>query len=986
MASPFRLVPWQTPFLNELCRITLEISQHQPGRAVVVFPHNRPKRYFWPLFHTPDTPCLLPRLFTVTELMAAVREEQDSNLRRAGQTLPVRKTAGLADQVALLRTVVNDLATEDTGLCARLGELDMATFFPWGVRLAAVLEECLAEGLTPADIHNAEGEVADFAAALLSALGRIFHAYTLALDAQGFTTPGMDAYAATSRLDAELPLFLRDRHILLAGFNALNGTENSLFRHLWHHGATVCLHGDPSLAAPGDTPAPDGRAGGCAALARWMTRWGAEAVLSPQAVPDFTETTPQIHFFAGHDLHSQIAALQDDLDELPALPTLPTLSAPPDAAGGVAIALAHADALLPVLHHLPTHNCNVSMGYPLDRSLLSRLVHTVLDVRDSLRTSSSEEAHVYWRKWLELLRHPHIRLLHQDGGHREALQALERLATSSGRFVAPRAIVADMAKGYAPDTAALLHELVDCTLERWATVETPAHMAEALYALCRMLLERGETLWPRFPLDAECLFRLMQTVVPALRDNLLADTVLPWPLLRTLLESLIAAERVPFEADPITGVQVLGMLETRLLHFDHVFVLDATDDHLPGPPDQNPLLPDTLRATLGLAGSRGRDMLAAYTFHRLLAGARHVHLYWQQGDRKQPSRLVEECVWREEQRLGKLLKAGEAPFRAPNVRVKAPSHGCREVIKSPVIRQCMEALLSRRLSATALDTYLTCPLRFYYERLCRLAPPEEVNEGDDPMAVGNVVHQTLFRFYEPWKGRVFRRTETSADELRRLFLETLANEGLDETLPPESAAMLRVAGPERLRRFLLNQPEEPLILMLETALSVPLAVDAQLRTLTGTLDRVDKRPVASGDTGVFILDYKTGKLRAPSAIFWKNDDFWNALAHPGSADPDTLLEQATAVGSLQLPLYLWLYHSETGVLPVNAAFVELLTDGKERPLFPDAIPEDRREQAVCRDIPHLLRFVLRHMAESPRFFPRQGAHCRWCSVNKLCRV
>ena len=62
----------------------------------------------------------------------------------------------------------------------------------------------------------------------------------------------------------------------------------------------------------------------------------------------------------------------------------------------------------------------------------------------------------------------------------------------------------------------------------------------------------------------------------------MADTPLPWPLMQAMLLELVRAERVPFEADPLTGLQVLGMLETRLLRFSRVFLVDVTDDRLPG--------------------------------------------------------------------------------------------------------------------------------------------------------------------------------------------------------------------------------------------------------------------------------------------------------------------------------------------------------------------------------------------------------------------
>lgn len=1024
MNHPFRLIPWDLPFLDHLRDEVLRATDNQPGRAIVVFPHNRPKRYLLPLFHRPGTACLPPRLLTVSELMSAFRRDRDAT---APTPPPVRREAGSLDQAALLHACVLHLRKTDSSFRERLNELsqlDEALFFPWGVRLAGIFEECFSGGLTPDDLEHTEGEVADFAASLLGALGRLFRLYRESLDSHGLTTPALEAFAATENLtnDTPLPTFLRDRVVVLAGFNAHNGTEDLLFRYLWGHGALICLHGHPDLEHK-QQDQQGGRNGlrpaGCGPLADWIADWQApcELVAAPSG------RTPVMHFFAGHDLHSQIAALRDDLDTIPGLFT-PTVAPNPahdnkdaDEIPSLAVALTHADALLPVLHHLPARNCNVSLGYPLDRALLSGFISTVLELRATRPENFSEpdeplEANqtmltkVHWRMWSALLRHPCLRMLHPDGKElRQALRSLEQQTRQGSRFLAPREHLPAVQGVVSPETAALLDQIVTRTVDDFSAVSTTADLAEALASLCQMLLERGEHLWPRFPLDAECLFRLMRHVVPALRHNLLAHRPLPWPLLESMLRSLLEAERVPFEADPLTGVQVLGMLETRLLHFERVFLLDATEEHLPGPPDHNPLLPDSLRRVLGLPGTRQREELAAYTFHRLVAGAEHVFLYWQEDEAgTQRSRLVEDGIWREEQRAGRLFTPGEAPLRAPRLRVTPPSRRPRPVLRTPEINAHMDALLNRPLSATALDAYLACPLRFYYERLCRIRQLEEVNEGDDAPGVGILLHETLCEFYKPYLGRVYRPNpdapEIHPDRLVQIFQDKLALSGLAATLPPESGAMLRIAGPVRLRDFLKNQPPEPLILHTEYTATAKYPVGHRDFTLTGIFDRVDARATPDTDSEdpdsplreVHILDYKTGTVRLPKASFWANTDLFAALAE-AITDPrspafgDELFPQlAAALPSLQLPLYLVLYHAATGQVAHNAAGVELADSGLERPLFPEGMAEKDRATARKFAVPALLGYVLRHLAECDAFFPREDRHCDWCSVNKLCKI
>lgn len=299
----------------------------------------------------------------------------------------------------------------------------------------------------------------------------------------------------------------------------------------------------------------------------------------------------------------------------------PTPAPIPTSQLDIAVALAHSGALLPVLHHLPRKDCNISLGYPLERSLLFRLLETVLDARNRRQPNGT----THWKTLADLVRHPYLRLLEANGiSLRDIFQNMETRLRNGSRHADAHAVAEGAADDFfaasslpnvaeaMPAIRELLNRILRDTMDTWARVHTLGGLADALSGLCDTLLVYGSgndedgagngkaDIWSRFPIDAECLFRLMQRVIPALKDNGMADTPLPWPLMQAMLLELVRAERVPFEADPLTGLQVLGMLETRLLRFSRVFLVDVTDDRLPGAPIRSPLLPDSLRALLGL--------------------------------------------------------------------------------------------------------------------------------------------------------------------------------------------------------------------------------------------------------------------------------------------------------------------------------------------------------------------------------------------------
>lgn len=1023
MPSPFQLFSWDKPFLPALVDLVDTLTHSAPQHALIVVPHNRPRRYLTELYReqavAKGRPCLLPRVLTVQECIALLRGHM------SGHSL---YEANMLDRVAVLYACVQELAQHDAQLCSRFAAMDIPRFLPWGLRLGALFEDCFTQNIPVADLSYTEGEVAAVAAALLNALGRLQKAYVQGLHERGWTTSGLDAFSVAQALDAAttttengtvdydqiLPPQLcptaplgkescgsrpATRVVLLAGFGVLSGTEESIFRHLWHAGAHVCLHTDCSIA--------DGQEHwACRDHAQWLRGWRADSkILVPTHSP---QQEPTIHFVAGYDVHSQLLAVRDMLGS-DAKGELP----PPS----TAIVLADSALLMPTLHTLPDKGVNISMGYPLERTPLCRLIETIMQVQ----AHRQEDGRYHWRSLRHCMRHPYLQLLTvrqpleegeqstQQGSSqslRGVLLRIEALLRQGSRFVDVDALEkkALELQGVAPENpmATLTGKVLTAVLKNFAAVRTPADMGGAIADLCVLLLEYGEHIWERYPLDAESMFRLRHDVVPTLQNSALAQTAFPLPALQALVRQAIQAGRVPFEADPIAGMQVLGMLETRLLHFDRVVIVDATDDNLPGASSQDPLLPDSLRVIVGLPDARRRDRTVAHNLYRLLRSAKDVWFYWQEGvqhsalfdGKKSRSRFVDALLWQQEQARGALLQAGEPPLESTPCRVRPMSRSRKALPNSAALRQRMAQLLAGELSPTRLDLYMGCPLRFAYRHLCRIQTVQEVNEGDDPAAVGALVHRVLQAAYTPYLHKDVHSGDISGPLLNQCFAEHLHASALGSQLPPDSYYMLELAGPVRLSRYADNQPVPTHIVALERKLTAQITVGTASYSLQGTVDRVDKREGA-----LVVLDYKTGSVSIPAPSLWSDSDFWQSLncyftgknaslAGTGAAVSDPLLTLREKVCSLQLPCYVYLLGHTEDLRPYgpvgDAALVRLQTDGQECLLFGDNLDEASKQRVMDEYIPTLLGFVVQHMAFTDEFFPIEGAHCEWCEYAGIC--
>jgi hypothetical protein len=979
---PVAIIPWQNDFLQALLRYVTEHTDGETGRAVIVFPHSRPRRYLLDLFRTsPDIPrpCLIPQILPVSEFLSAVST--------AGSTAQPR-TIELLDRVGLLLECVRELGIGEQppsagempasatftprGPLSALPLTDARRFFPWGMRLAALLEDFYNQGLEPDDYHYMEGDVVDFAARLLEQLGSIHRLYTGRLDAENWTTPGYDAFRAAHAADS-LPAMFAGKIIFIAGFYGLTGVEKKVFTTLRSAcGAHMVLHTDPALAAKKPVH------WSCKEHESLLEQWQAGTVLLEE--PEDRHATIEYH--EGFDLHSQLDALQKKLTQT-------------DSLEQSAVVLPDSGMLMPLLHHLPRKDVNISMGYPLGKSPLAQLLDTIMDLQEG-RTPSGYP----WRRIIDLIRHPYLKMLslHNARPLQQVFRHMERSVRQGARHTDPRNLQIEyLAEADATGAgtaavddealAALVSRIFDLTLTRWERVSTPQQLAGVLADMCTLLLEQGADMWKRFPVDAECMYRLMHRVIPALRESTVRDAELDSGLLYTILREVMNAERVPFEAEPLTGLQVMGMLEARLLRFRRVYVLDATENNLPGVPANDPLLPENLRGLLGLPDIRHRERVSAYNFFRLIKGAREVTLLYQAGttqsglfdEKKQRSRFLEELIWQDEQRTGRLLQAGTPPLHAVSYSIPAISLHDAVIPRSAAIDDRIRELLARPVSATMLDSYLRCPVSFFYERLCRIAPAEQVNEGDDHLGVGDLMHAVLQEFFTPYAGQEITRGQLDAKALTGLFHQRLHSSGLQDTLPYDSYCMLSVAGPERLTRFLNNQPETTRILKLEEALEAKVEAGGSTYWIAGRLDRVDER-----DGCDIVLDYKTGTARKPAQEVWKSEDLWEKIArwHPAAED-DPLPLLSDALRSIQLPFYLYLYATACGRPAGNAGWIALRDSGKEEMLF-TAAGRDEVQHAAAHQIPAIIGFLLQHMTTSSCFRPRRGKHCDWCFYANLC--
>ena len=957
MRAPI-LIPWQADFLTALAD---DLAQRPDlTRTLVLFPHNRPKRYIKKLLAEHPAlakPCLLPEMSSIADFVTRMRRELDPRPFKRANTL---------DLVELLRTVVSDLQSAGGGLLDHLPRMTRETFLPWGIKLAALLEDLLRQDMEPSNLCHMQGEVADFAAALLEQLAAIYEGYVAGVTDRGWITSGLEWQLVLAH-ERELNIFLADTPVLAAGFYGLSRTEDRLFRGLWEADVLeVWLHSDSALAQGGEShwTAEEHR--------KWLRRWQVRPAI-PVGLEYDPDHKPEVRFIEGFDRHSQLEGLRNELEAW--------------GRGSGAVVLPDESALMPVLHHLPERDVNISMGYPLARTPLAGLLECVLALQET-RDSSGSYARA---DFIRLIRHPYLRLLGPEDRPLRQVLHLWEAALRRGDVRDPLAwdvpwsdpVLAEVDQKAARP---LLEEILGNCLAGFEPVGSLDGMALALDRLCATLRTHGAELWHTYLVDAECLFRLTASVIPQLRDAEMRFEPLDRPLLFAMFRRLLRAERVSFEPEPLSGLQVMGMLETRLLRFKRLFVLDAVEDNLPGTPPFDPLLPDPLRKILELPDSRERNNVAGYNFHRLLMGADQAVIAYPAGDapgvldgKSVRSRYVEELLWEREQERGQIIERGDPLIEPVNFRAGTIPPMVRSVDMTPVLAAGLREKLGKKgLSPSSLDTYLACPKKFFYSYLSSLREQEQ--EGAiDRSPFGTVLHQVLNDFFKPHVGTTLHAGNLDpavlVDEFRRAL-------DLDEecrAYPYDVRLALRLGGEAKLRMFLESQ-EPNLLVDLERDFETTLSGGGMTVPFKGRIDRIDRT-----DRGYVVLDYKSGTVSKPRTDFWEHA-VWARLEDfdPLNPDPDLLPDLGRAVRSVQLPAYLHLCRMG-GLTPLdNAGLVALADKGAVKWLFRESETEEERREAVEIMTPRLLGFLLEHMLGASEFRANPGTQCTWCGFRSPC--
>ena len=617
--------------------------------------------------------------------------------------------------------------------------------------------------------------------------------------------------------------------------------------------------------------------------------------------------------------------------------------------GETALVLADEQLLFPVLNNLAEiETLNITMGAPLSSTPLFTLVDLLL--RMQARYQQYQRGGFYYRDVQKLLRHPYSAYLFEQ----TQLQAvLQKIKKKNLVFVKSKHL-----------------ELTDELLQYFLSPCNSTTILQQLQVLIDRLKETLIT--DKASLASEVLFQFQKSL-KHLR-NYLDDSQEEWTIktLKSVFYQIIGKESIPFRGEPLKGLQIMGLLETRTLDFKKLIILSVNEENLPAGKSSNSFIPFVLKKYFKMPTHEERDAVFAYHFYRLLQRVEEVYLvYNTQNDdfgSGEPSRfliqLQAELPTLDLQQ--QLLSADLPDFTYKSISIE----------KSESVQKSIIDWAQHKVSPSSLNTYIACPLQFYYRYIAGIRQEEEVEEFMESSTLGSAIHDALERGYGDFVGQQLDEAAIVEIETRSLnALNTILHHKFKQRLAHGKNHLLHQVAQQMCRQFIATEKEHIIsgeslkLLSLEQSIAHYLELGDLSVKLFGKVDRID---VLNGQCR--IIDYKTGLVESKDLRI----ESWGDL-----------ISNSNKSKAFQLMMYAYLYlkqnKNQTSAVVGNISFKNL-----KKGLLCIKHKNTNKALMVGKEELHFFEEQLQNLLlkiiddQEPFIQTTKLSTCDWCDFKSLC--
>jgi hypothetical protein len=403
----------------------------------------------------------------------------------------------------------------------------------------------------------------------------------------------------------------------------------------------------------------------------------------------------------------------------------------PDSLKKTAVVLGDETLLNPILNAIPEeiNAVNITMGYPLSKTPLASLFHQFFDLY-----INPDSQGWFYQNVLSFLSHPSISLLLKAKSNLHAdLQSV--IKSKNWTYINPSKIV-----NFSKENPSLKLLFFD---DKLSPKEFIQRCQTIILELKTKQQDTGSSLALEYLYRFYTLFNQILEMVE--KHSFINDL----KSLKSLYGELVSSETVDFQGDPLDGLQIMGMLESRNLDFETVIITSVNEGILPSGKSNNSFIPFDLKTRLGLPTFKEKDAVYTYHFYRLLQRAKNIHILYNteldvlEGGEK--SRLIS-------QMMTDPIKEKEITSKIATPAIEPIAKTLQEYKKDEGLMQLIRNHAEHGFSPTSLSNYIRNPIDFYKQNLLRIDDKNEVEETIAANTFGTIVHDTLEDLYTPFLG------------------------------------------------------------------------------------------------------------------------------------------------------------------------------------------------------------------------------------------
>jgi len=633
-----------------------------------------------------------------------------------------------------------------------------------------------------------------------------------------------------------------------------------------------------------------------------------------------------------------------------------------------AVVLADESILMPLMEQLPDsiESANITMGYPLHLMPLSGLFQLSLEL---LQHKKDGKTPVFYFAYLvRFFKHPTIasifppQLLHEVvlkiNSDNRIYRSFNSLPHASDKL-SSIAFLFGKNNQDAGTILGLLVKLADLLREEWL-------LNEKQYAI---------------ELDALLLIsRIIKRLIRWSKDY---EELLSVEFISKTFGQLVRKETLSFYGEPLKGLQIMGLLETRNLDFKNLIILSVNENLLPLGKVHKSFIPFDISKAHKLPTYRERDAIYAYHFYRLIQRAENVHLIYNsetdEFGKGEQSRFITQLEQELQGNSNTIFARKDfviqlsQPEEPPIIIQKTP-----EIISFLKTKYASPENKERGLSPTALNSFIQCSLKFYLNYVAGVRDEDEIQEEIGADIIGSALHKALEWLFLPYVNEqitaviVSKMLVEAPALIKKAFAEFVEDEMINEgtnLLLYKSASRMFTNYLKNYQKQLADYSEPPVILELEKKLHRTLNIDSANGALdvnlSGTIDRIEK----VGDI-LRIIDYKSGGVD-------KNELKYKELGY--DHQPSKIAK------AMQLMHYAFLGREYDKMAPIQAGIHSLKYSSSGLMFLAmegDELLDERHEKGIA----YLLNMHLSDLfSENEPFKQTTDKNvCLYCSFKEMC--